>query len=440
MRIVPKVSVRMSLALTILLTIALSWILSTGIANYLNYLNMRELHQQMVVHPVFYPRPIQEPKFGLREFFTGHPPIRGGRGHRLPSEMRPNLGPAKRPRPGPEIPGMGQQFGGPEPGIAPDGPPPAPFELRWLLLRLVISFGLAIAAALWLGRQFTRPLMQLARGAAAFHSGDFKYRIPAKGKNEFAAVAAAMNDMAQQVSEHINKLEMDAERRRQFLADIAHEFRSPVATMRTMAGALQDGVAEEPERKAYAVSALVATSERLLRLVQDLMELAKLDLDEFPLNARQIDLQELVESAVQSHDAETAASGITLHPVESIGAVRITVDPDRIIQVLDNIIENAISYAGKGSEVRVSLKDGDPVKISISDTGKGIPASHMPYVLGPFFRADAARTPGDCHSGLGLSIACKLIEAHGGSLTITSNEGRGTRVDILIPKLSNRKN
>jgi signal transduction histidine kinase len=226
---------------------------------------------------------------------------------------------------------------------------------------------------------------------------------------------------------------MDAERRRQFLADIAHEFRSPVATMRTMAGALQDGVAEGPERKARAVSALVTTSERLLRLVQDLMELAKLDLEDFPLNVRQIDLCELVELAVQAHDTEAAATGITLYPVESAEQIKVTVDPDRIIQVLDNIIENAISYAGSGSEVRVSVTDGDPVRIAISDTGKGIPASDVPYVLDPFFRADAARTPGDCHSGLGLSIACRLVEAHGGSMGVQSEHGKGSVFFFTVP-------
>jgi len=200
-----------------------------------------------------------------------------------------------------------------------------------------------------------------------------------------------------------------------------------------MAGALQDGVADEPGRRERAVSALVSTSERLLRLVQDLMELAKLDLDELPLNTREVDLRELVSSAVQSFEAEATAAGIVLRPLDPTPPVKITIDPDRIVQVLDNILGNAISYAGEGAEVTISLEDGDPVRISIRDTGRGISSEYLPYVFDSFYRADAARTPGECHSGLGLSIARRLVEAHGGTLTVSSAEGKGTLVTILLP-------
>ena len=102
--------------------------------------------------------------------------------------------------------------------------------------------------------------------------------------------------------------------------------------------------------------------------------------------------------------------------------------------MLNNVLENAISYAGSGAEISVEVEDGDPAMVRVTDTGKGIPAEDMPFVLDPFYRADSARTPGDSHSGLGLSIASRLIEAHGGTLTITSEEGSGTQVTIAIPK------
>lgn len=417
MSTVPRASVRINLALAILLTIVLSWVLSAGIANYLNYLNMRSVRQEMIRHPEIYSRPIPESRFGVREFLTGRP-----RFPREPGPPPPNQGPP------PGRPPMGR------PGGGPPGPSPVSFELRWALLRLMVALGLAGLAGAWLGRKFTKPLTQLAQGAEAFHSGDFDYRIPTSGQNEFAAVAAAMNEMAKQVSDQINHLEEDAERRRQLLADIAHELRSPVTTMRTMAGALQDGVAEEPERRERAASALVRTSERLLRLVQDLMELAKLDLNELPLNIGEVDLRELVESVVRSCDAEAATAGIVLHPPQPAPPINLSVDPDRIIQVLDNVLGNAISYAGEGAEVRILLEDGDPVRISIHDTGKGIPAEDLPRIFDSFYRADAARTPGECHSGLGLSIARRLVEAHGGRLTIGSEEGKGTSVTIEIPR------
>lgn len=417
MPIVPKASVRINLALAILLTIVLSWILSTGIGNYFNYLSFRSLHQEMIKHPDIYPLPIPEPRFGVREFFTGRPPFP----RRL--ERRPPHEPAPRP----ERPPMDR------PNDGTFRRPPIWFEVRGILVRLVVALVLAALAGTWLGRKFTKPLTQLAKGADAFHSGDFEYRIPIRGKNEFAAVATAMNEMARQVSDQINRLESDAERRRKLLADLAHELRSPVTTMRTMSGALQDGVADEPERRERAVSALVHTSERMLRLVKDLMELAKLDLNEFPLNMKQVDLCELVSSAIQSHEAESTTAGIVLYPLITDTPVKVMVDPDRITQVLDNILGNAISYAGEGAAVTVSVEVGNPIRIRIADTGKGIAAGDLPYIFDSFYRADTARTPGECHSGLGLSIARRLIEAHGGTLTVSSEEGKGTMVDITIP-------
>lgn len=424
MLIVPRASVRANLTIAILLTVVFSWIISSGVANYFNYLSFRSLRQEMLKHPDIYTRPLPEPRFGLVEFLTGHPPTL--RGLRELREPRPPRSPVAQPQ-------LGQRPMG-KPDAPMPGPPPLSFKIRSLFLRLGVAFGLAALAGAWLGKRFTKPLTQLAKGADAFQSGDFGYRIPASGENEFATVAAAMNEMARQVSDQISRLENDAERRRQFLADVAHELRSPVTTMETMAGALKDGLAEEPTRRDIAVSALVTTSQRLRRLVQDLMELAKLDLTELPLNLTQIDLNELTASVIQSHEAKAKTANITLHPLDSPGPVKAVADPDRIAQVLDNIIENAISYAGDGAEVKTSLDDGDSIRISISDTGKGIRADDMPYVLDPFYRADSARSPKDCHSGLGLSIACKLIEAHGGKLTISSKESIGTTVTVLIPK------
>lgn len=428
MLIVPRASVRVNLAIAILLTVVLSWILSTGITNYFNYLSLRSLRKQMMGNPDIYRRPIAEPKFGIMQFLIGPTPSLEGPG--------PGRGPGfGRP------PGMRMGQGGP-PGGRPGwrrSPPPSPVDqLKWLVLRLALALGLSSLAGIWLGRRFTRPLAELAKGADAFHAGDFGFRIPAEERNEFGSVATAMNEMARQVSDHINELEEDAERRRQFLADVAHELRSPVTTMRTMAGALQDGVADDPERTKRAISALVRTSERLLRLVLELMELAKLDLMELPLNRQSVDLRDLAESAVQSREAEAVAAGIKLNSVVSQSAIVANVDPDRIVQVIDNLLDNAIGYAGEGAEVSVVLEDGDPVRITISDTGRGIPASDLPRVTDSFYRADPARTPSDSHFGLGLSIARRLVEAHGGSLTVSSEEGRGTTVVVSLPATTSR--
>jgi signal transduction histidine kinase len=424
MRFVPRASVRTSVIVAILLTVVLSWVISGGVANYLNYRNFRAFRAEMMKHRDQNARPIPEPKFGFWEFLTGRPPIPLGAGE----TREPHMGPPPDMIPRPGMP----------PDVGPGGPPLERrhhgFDFGGLAMRLGVVLGLAVAAGLWMGRKFARPLAQLAKGADAFQSGNFDYRIPRTGTHEFAAVATAMNEMASRVSDQITRLETDAERRRQFLADVAHELRSPVTTLGTMIAALQDGLADEPARREFALSALAANSQRLSRLVQDLMDLAKLEVTELPLERRETDLRELVSAAVRSHEPEAAEAGITLSPVEAGPVVMSNVDPDRLAQVMDNIIENAIHYAGSGAEVKVVVTDDNPVRITVSDTGKGIKAADLPYVLDPFYRADAARTPNDSHSGLGLSIASKLIGAHGGKLTIESEEGKGTTVVIWLAR------
>jgi signal transduction histidine kinase len=276
--------------------------------------------------------------------------------------------------------------------------------------------------------------MELADGARKFRARYYSHRVPVRGINEFTDVAMAMNEMADEVSRHIHSLEEAAERRRQFLADIAHELRAPITTMRTMAGALQDGVADEPERKERAVSALVRTSERMLRLVQDVMQLAELDMDKLSIARSEVDVRNLVATALASREGEAANARIVLNPLQPAPPLVAAIDPDRIAQVLDNIIGNAISYAGAGASLTAVVEDGDPIRISITDTGAGIPANDLPHVLDAFYRVNAARTPSEGHIGLGLSIARRLVEAHGGQLLISSDEGKGTTATILIPK------
>lgn len=381
MSIVPRDSVRFQVALAVLVMITVSWMMSTGLANYLNYLSVKSVRQEMLRHPKMYPKPISEPEFGVMDFLLGRPP-------------RAARQSADTPRPGqhpPVIPADPPFPKGPKAANLPDpaGPPQrfvTPMEMKWVLLRLAVALALAVLAALWIGRKLTKPLTALTDGARAFHSRNFSYRVPTKGKGEFTAVATAMNEMADEVSQHIRSLEEDADRRRQFLADIAHEFRSPITTMRTMAGALQDGVAEDPDRKAHAVSVLVKTSERMLRLVQDVMELVELDLDRLPITRTEVDLRSLVSGVTASLEDEAAKAEIRLNPLKPGAPITANVDPDRITQVLDNIIGNAISYAGAGATVSASVEDGDPVRIIIADTGVGIPTKDLPNILNPFYR------------------------------------------------------
>jgi two-component system sensor histidine kinase VicK len=228
-------------------------------------------------------------------------------------------------------------------------------------------------------------------------------------------------------------LEADALRRRQVLADVAHELRSPVATLKAMTAALIDGVASDPERRAEALERMYDSAGRMERLVSDLLEVSRLDLHEVPLVRAPVDLREVAEDAVYTHAREAEARGMRLAPARAGDAVVVDADRLRLSQAVDNLVENAIAYAGEGAEIRV-LVESDPPRLIVEDTGAGIAARHMPFLFDAFYRADAARTPGGTHSGLGLRIARGLVEAHGGTLTVESEEGKGTRALITLPE------
>lgn len=332
-----------------------------------------------------------------------------------PGAVGPHSGPNPVPRPG----------GGVEQGSGP----------WWMLLtRTLIALLLATIAGKLLSRRFVQRLDALADGATAFNEGNYGYRINDKGDDEFSQVGQVMNKMAARVSSQITRLEDDAKRRRQMLADVAHELRSPVSIIRMMAGALDDGTADDPDRKSRAISSLARSSERLQRLVGDLLDLARLDLNELPINPQLVSLRELASNAVEAHSAQAVEAAIKLCPVDAGDPVMRKVDPVRLSQVLDNLIGNAIEYAGEGAEVRVSVEPGIEAKITVSDTGRGIPVAHLPYIFDPFYRVDSARTPDTGHSGLGLRISKGLVEAQGGTLTITSAKGEGTTAVVCLPR------
>ncbi len=429
-------SVRVQLTLAFLLVALVSWVLSSAMAYLVHQSHIHTLRQQMLANPAQYPTPIPEPRFSLLEMFFGIQPARpANRPGARPPRMQPPPpgGPDEMLPPPPD----GQPFGangGPSEPIVNNGRPPRMNTGLLAIFRVGTALLLAVLAGTLVARRFTRPLTALTEGARALHRGDFAHRVPADGTDEFAEVAVAMNEMATQLALQIRRLEDDARRRRQFLADMTHELKSPVTTLRTMAGAMAEGMANDPERRDRAVQVMLRTSDRLLHLVADLLMLARVDLHELPLHPQEVDLRELAAACLQAHAGAAAAADITLRHVEGGAPVLAQADPDRLAQVLDNLVDNAISYAGAGAEVGIFLTDGDPVRVVVADTGKGVPVEHLPNLFDAFYRADTARTPSDNHSGLGLRIARGLIEAHGGRLTLVSTPGAGTRVEISLPR------
>ncbi len=286
------------------------------------------------------------------------------------------------------------------------------------LRRSVLVAGLVGAAAAglagWLlARYITSPLRDVAQAARRLAAGDLSTRVAEGGNDELADVSDAFNRMAA-------ALQSQDEERRRFMADVAHELRTPLSVLQAEIEALQDGVIKpEPER----LASLHDEIDLLSRLVQDLRTLSLAESGELALSLSPEDPRELLERAVEGAGATATTQGIevTLEAPQALPAV--AMDGDRMAQVLHNLLSNALRYAPAGSRVAVgaSVQSGS-LQITVRDEGPGIPPEAVPHVFDRFYRADAARNRGAGGSGLGLAIARQIVLRHGGQIIAANND------------------
>jgi signal transduction histidine kinase len=297
---------------------------------------------------------------------------------------------------------------------------------RPLLFSLGLGAILAAVLAWWVARQIGKRLERLDEAAKSIASGDFAARAPVDGSDDVARLSATFNEMA-------GRLEASRRRERDFLMSVGHDLRTPLTTLRGYAEALDaDEIAGDDLSRVGGV--LRRQTDRLSRLIDDLTLLARLEAREFTLRDEPVELTayigELVD-AVRRHAADLDV-GLTTDLVE-VGTMN--VDPDRVSQILDNLLSNALRYAPEGGSVAVALHDdGDGVRLSVSDNGPGIDPEDLPRVFERLYVAQRYRPIRPEGSGLGLSIVSELATALGGSVSVESRLGEGTTVTVLIPR------
>jgi two-component system, OmpR family, sensor histidine kinase BaeS len=288
----------------------------------------------------------------------------------------------------------------------------------------------ALAAALLLSayasRRIARPVRSLAAAAEAVAAGRYAVRVPATGLGvEFDAVTAAFNTMA-------DRLEGVEATRRRLLADMAHEMRTPLATLEAYAEALADGVVA-PGEPASAV--LHAQTARLRRLADDVAAVSRAEEHQLDLRPRRVDPAALVEAAADAAREAYARRGVRLETTVHPGLGPVHVDPDRLGQVLANLLDNALRHTPAGGLVRLRAEAGrGGVVLNVVDTGEGILPEHLPHVFERFYRADASRDRRRGGSGIGLAIARALVEAQGGRIEAASpGLGQGASFTVTLP-------
>ncbi|MBP7687195.1 MAG: HAMP domain-containing protein [Thermoflexales bacterium] len=299
---------------------------------------------------------------------------------------------------------------------------------------VVIGGGVALLAALVIGfvvfRTITRPIDQLSQAAHSLACGDLTARVAATphssrlGDDELTELGATFNVMA-------DSLQQAEALRRDMTADIAHELRTPLAVMRGNLEAMLDGV-YPPD--AEHLQPVLNQVHLLTRLVEDLRTLALAEAGQLPLSKRPIELNQLIESTLASFQAQATAQGVTLSAATLEALPAIDVDPDRVQQTLGILIANALRHTPADGSIKVTLRrDATQAIIEVADSGAGIPPEDLPHVFERFYRADKSRSRESGGSGLGLAIAKSIVQAHGGTISATSEVGKGTIVRFTLP-------
>ncbi|HEU4671606.1 MAG TPA: ATP-binding protein [Candidatus Limnocylindrales bacterium] len=307
-----------------------------------------------------------------------------------------------------------------------------------LVVLTIAAVGLAALVAIVLARRFTTPIRRLTDAARGLAEGDLTRRVelePASaGSAELAALARQFNTMAARLEESVAIIRRDRDRSRDFLADVSHELRTPIAALRTFVELLQESAGDDPEARREFLDASAGQLERLDWLAQNLLELSRLESGLVLLDLRPEDLRAAVESAVEQADPTAKKRGVELHLELPGSPLRIRHDPQRIGQVVANLVGNAIKFTARGGHVRVSLApDGDGATIDVADTGVGIDAAELPRIFERFYRGSQASEARGSGSGLGLAIVKSIVDMHGGRISVDSRVGGGTTFRVWLP-------
>jgi signal transduction histidine kinase len=289
-----------------------------------------------------------------------------------------------------------------------------------MLLSLLIAAVLVLVAC----RVITRPLQAMAAAADRFARGDFEQRVAVTSRDEVGRLAESFNSMAAD----LDRLEST---RREFVANVSHELRSPLTSMQGFIGGILDGTVPEGQQKHY-LGIVQDETRRLSKLITELLDLSRMESGQTALNKTTYDLNEQIARVLLRQEGRINARGMQVQLDFSGDTCPVRADFDRIEQVLINLIDNAIKYGKEGGQITVSTRrEKNLVHVSIADDGAGIADADLPCVFDRFYKADKAHTSGQ-GTGLGLAIVKKILEQHGQGIAVKSSPGEGTQFEFTL--------
>jgi signal transduction histidine kinase len=297
---------------------------------------------------------------------------------------------------------------------------------RTLFYGALLSALIALLLAIFLSRTLTRPIRELTRATHAVSRGDLSQQVPVRSDDELGELAAAFNKMSSELARSTNA-------RKQMTADIAHELRTPLSLILGHAEAVHDGVLP-PTRENFEL--IREEAARLGHLVDDLRILSLADAGELKISLQRIELAELLREVAALYQYQAERKNIKLEVEIAASLSSVEVDPGRMTQVLTNILNNALRHTPEGGRILISAKEIDTqIELAVEDSGPGLDAEDLPRIFDRFFRTDSSRQrESSGGSGLGLTIARSIVQAHGGQISAECEAGKGLKVIITLPK------
>ncbi|CAA9572760.1 MAG: hypothetical protein AVDCRST_MAG88-2507 [uncultured Thermomicrobiales bacterium] len=306
------------------------------------------------------------------------------------------------------------------------------------LLAILLGFALVpgLAVAFLLSDRLGVTLGALGVGADRMARGDLSARVPADGVEELRALAVAFNAMAAQLEEAEARRTEIERARRDLIAAVSHDLRTPLASLQVLVEALNDGVVDDPQGVRRYLALMEGEVGRLNALIDDLFELARLESGALQLDRLPSPVQDLISETLERMGAQAGQKGLHLGGEVVGDPPPVLVDGQQVTRVLLNLVQNAIRHTPADGSVTVRAEPaGGEVRLEVRDTGEGIPADQLPRVFERFYRGDPARSR-EAGGGLGLAIARGIVEAHGGRIWVESEPGRGSRFTFTLPAAS----
>ena len=307
-------------------------------------------------------------------------------------------------------------------------------DLLLAIVLLIFASGMAMVLGYFLSSTITSRIYLLKDAAEKLAKGELKTRVPINGRDEVAALANTFNQMAEQL-EMVDAKQRELERlRADLIAWVGHDLQTPLASMRAILEALEDGVVDDPQ----TIKRYLSTAQRDVRslsiLIDDLFQMAQLNTGGIPLDCAESSLSDLISDTLESFSELALRQGVKLEGSVDPNVDPVMMDTQRIGRVLNNLIGNALRHTPAEGRVEVrATRTNSGVEIRVSDTGEGIRTEDLPHVFESFYRGEKSRSRSTGGAGLGLAISLGIVQAHGGDIKVQSEPGHGSQFIFTLP-------